>query len=62
MEMDGRRTIIIPYRSKNSRDGERKMAGSDYFVFLIFNQISGIFLSSLPPAHATNNIVFRIPL
>jgi hypothetical protein len=41
---------IIPVTSNNTRDGEREMAGSDYFIFLVSNQISGIFLSSFPPA------------
>jgi len=49
MEIDGLRAII-PVTYNNNRDGEREMAGSDYFIFLISNQISGIFLSSLPPA------------
>jgi len=48
METD-RLCTIIPVTSNNSRDGERDIVGSDYFIFLISNQISGIFLSSLPP-------------
>jgi len=49
MEIDGLGTITA-VTSKNNRDGETEMAGLDYFIFLISNQISGIFLSSLPPA------------